>query len=116
MKPETLKALKGSIRKWERIVAGTGTDMGMQNCPLCQRFKTFDCTTDDGEVCPVAASKGPGNSSCSSTPYADWELAQQEHAHPHTLSMAYRAHDDETVMCAVLELEFLKSLLPGADK
>jgi len=33
---ETLKALKGSIKKWERIVEGTGVDEGADNCPLCE--------------------------------------------------------------------------------
>jgi hypothetical protein len=33
-----MKALDGSIEKWRKIVAGTGTDEGPDNCPLCQRY------------------------------------------------------------------------------
>ena len=38
MNRKTLTALKGSIKKWEKIVAGTGSDNGYQNCPLCALF------------------------------------------------------------------------------
>lgn len=38
MNSRTLKALKGSIRKWERICNGTGEDRGPRNCPLCELF------------------------------------------------------------------------------
>jgi len=36
MDAKTLKALKGSIKKWEKIIAGTGVDKGGDNCPLCK--------------------------------------------------------------------------------
>jgi len=35
---KALEALKGSIKKWERIVEGTGVDEGADNCPLCELF------------------------------------------------------------------------------
>jgi hypothetical protein len=40
MDAETLEALKGSIKKHENILAGTGRDKGQKNCPLCQMFGT----------------------------------------------------------------------------
>ena len=107
MNKETLKALKGSIKKWEKIVDGTGVDDGADNCALCDMF--FDSAMDFEycKGCPV--SKSTGRRGCTETPYEDW-LESQSHFgrfhHPH------KAHNDETVMCAVLELEFLKSLLP----
>lgn len=103
MDARTLKALKGSIKKWEGIVAGTDVDDGDKNCPLCaefldQPFKEF-C-----EGCPVSAATGLDD--CIGTPYQDWHQAHDYGRRP------LMARDDETVMCAVLELEFLKGLLP----
>lgn len=106
MKPQTLKALRGSIKKWEDIVNGTGIDKYADNCPLCARFHPMECVRPDGEECPVAAA---GHWYCSRTPYADW-------CESITGRSSRKAKDDESVMCAVLELEFLKSLLPRREK
>ena len=107
MKPETLQALRDSIRKWEKIVAGTGVDYGAANCSLCHRFDGGGCNLRD-EVCPVAIASG--ESECRNTPYDDWQYATNGDW------PSRRAHDDESVMCAVLELEFLKELLPPGEK
>jgi hypothetical protein len=114
MKPETLKALKGSIRKWQRIVDGSGEDDGCDNCPLCDRFNyapPYSCTRDDGgECCPVFVATGEPY--CSNSPYPDWALATGEVKDPY--AFPHKVESGEMLMCAVLELEFLKSLLPGA--
>jgi hypothetical protein len=117
MKPETLKALKLSIRKWEQIVEGTGVDTGSDNCALCVRFTDGDGQVqceEEGEVCPVA--KATGNKMCEGSPYTDWLWALDERDYYRDYYVAPwtgdKPTDDETVMCAVLELEFLKSLLP----
>lgn len=65
MKKLTLVALRGSIEKWERIVAGTDDDRGVANCPLCTLFYERDCTG-----CPVA--KEAKNDFCRDTPYQDY--------------------------------------------
>lgn len=93
MKPETLTALQGSIKKWEAIVDGTGKDQGGQNCPLCQRFETTVCKTLQGEECPVRIRTGL--ISCAGSPYA-----------------SYEPHKPET---AQAELDFLVSLLPDSE-
>lgn len=95
MDAETLEALKGSIAKWEAIVAGTGVDKGPDNCPLCQRFwRASNCIG-----CPVFEATGLIN--CGGTPYEDYE----------------RAYDDDDReardVAAREELDFLKSLLPS---
>lgn len=88
MAPKTLKALQGSIKKWEGIVAGTAHDLGSDNCPLCKMFAYMpNC---DG--CPVA--ERTGVSSCCGSPYYDYK--------------------DGIPGAAQAELDFLKSLLPGA--
>jgi hypothetical protein len=94
MDDRTLEALRGSIKKWEKIVEGTGEDAGTDNCPLCHLFYNDDEIMCKG--CPVAeAVDFPG---CVSTPY-----------------MLY--YDNPTKENAQRELDFLISLLPpGVSK
>ncbi len=95
MNAKTLKALNGSIKKWEKIVAGTGMDGGPLNCPLCQLFFwNTDC-----EGCPVM--KRTGNWCCEGTPYDEWLDATTGLAEPPRLKAIARK-----------ELRFLRSLLP----
>jgi hypothetical protein len=53
---------------------------------------------------------------CEGSPYTDWLWALDERDYYRDYYVAPwtgdKPTDDETVMCAVLELEFLKSLLP----
>lgn len=104
MNRETLKALRGSIRKWEKIVDGTDEDRGHRNCPLCALF--FD---DNCRGCPV--SDATGQCGCNDTPYEAWVDANAEHGRLYGYN---RIHDDDAAIAAVLELEWLRSLLPGA--
>lgn len=93
MDERTLIALRGSIKKWEDIVAGIGLDKGEDNCPLCKLFhERFRYTGSHCDGCPV--SEKTGDMSCSGSPYA-----------------AYC--DEPTKAGAIAELEFLKSLLPS---
>lgn len=112
MDKATLKALKGSIKKWEGIVEGTGVDNGDENCPLCGKFAhrmDFRSGTHC-EGCPVKAATGLDG--CAGSPWIDWNDAMLAR---HGRRMDTNATDDETVMCAALELEFLKSLLPSKN-
>jgi hypothetical protein len=104
MDTEVLEALKGSIKKHENILVGTGRDKGPQNCPLCQMFWDIEC-----EGCPVSAKTG--ERCCENTPYSDW----QEHIiDEHEMDYI----DGDIIYCpecerlVKLEVEFLKSLLP----
>ena len=57
------KALRGSIRKWVKIVNGTGEDEGADNCPCCKIWaKKFSC-----KGCPIEQLTGEGD--CRGTPY-----------------------------------------------
>lgn len=104
MDAKTLKALKGSIKKWERIAAGTGLDKGDDNCPLCKVFK-------QGAVicggCPVALHSGAVN--CKNTPYLDWLNVENV--------IGGRNYNKATTpqlkAAAQAELDFLRSLLPA---
>src|SRR5690348_14984499 len=104
MNTKTLKALKGSIRKWERIVAGHGTDEGVDNCPLCKLFYGSDDTDEpycDG--CPIRTITG--RAFCLGSPYERW--ADMFH-----FGMTRSVVDKDTLVAAQAELDFLKSLLP----
>ena len=63
------KALKGSIKKWKGIVAGTMRDQGSDNCPLCKVFlysSYHDCVG-----CPVSVDTG--EDMCRESPYIAWD-------------------------------------------
>lgn len=63
---EQNRALKGSIRKWEKIVLGTGYDEGIKNCPCCKKW--YDYIGCFG--CPISAFTGVGV--CYNSPYTLW--------------------------------------------
>ncbi len=94
MPERTLTALRGSIKKWEGIVAGTIEDKGPDNCPLCQLF----IDNDECAGCPVAAFTGEDG--CGDTPYEDYSAAQS------------RGDSNRIARAAQAEVAFLKSLLP----
>ncbi len=109
MDTETLTALRGSIAKWEAIVAGKGVDLGADNCPLCRRFNDY-VNPNAGRFCagcPVALEAGLPR--CEGTPYDRYQAAEEamcdneDEAGYHENAMAAAAKD---------ELAFLKSLLP----
>ena len=108
MNAKTLKALKGSIEKWEKIVNETGKDSGWTNCPLCDLF----LHSEDCRHCPIF--EKTNQSYCKNTPYTTWEAHQE------------KKHDEEfppyIIQCptckklAQKEVDFLKSLLPKREK
>lgn len=113
MDDSTLTALKGSIAKWEAIVAGTDIDRGPDNCSLCWMFWKNDCIG-----CPVAESTG--ETCCEGTPYAhEWyRLAAKVPCAgaPWRQSSSVLGKDGQPIPAAVraaqAELDFLRGLLP----
>lgn len=112
MKPETLEALKKSIKHWEQLRDGESKDtIGPHSCALCQMFwKRHTCDSGSSvkcDGCPVAARSGkPG---CIDTPYElltddEWTLRYE--------SESDLQQSDEFKSMAALELKFLVSLLP----
>lgn len=93
MDERTLAALKGSIEKWEKIVAGTGLDKGPDNCPLCQLFYQDDC-----RGCPVY--DFTGQIWCRGSPNEWYSQTEDGSAAEKSAAQA--------------ELDFLRSLLPDA--
>jgi hypothetical protein len=110
MDEKTLTALKGSIKKWEDIVAGTGIDQGPDNCPLCKRFWEDDC-----EGCPVM--EHTGYDACNMSPYDEWSSWQSEHD-LRNISINELSSEVDKIKATKLaqdELDFLKSLLPKGE-
>ena len=62
---ETMKAMNGSVEKWQKIVAGEGVDGGEDDCPLCILSIENGC-----EGCPVSAHTK--RTRCRNTPYQEW--------------------------------------------
>lgn len=106
MNARTLRALKGSIKKWENIITGVGVDLGPTNCALCRQFNVYDERQDtvDCTGCPVF--DHTGQHGCHGTPYDEWS--------DHDF---IRVRDDlpESLRIAKDELKFLKSLLPNSQ-
>lgn len=107
MDAETLKALRGSIAKWESIVVGLAEDEGPQNCPLCLKFNAFvNPNVPRGcHGCPVRAKSG--ESGCKNTPYESYE--------DYMFDVGEGEIDEDAELAKRLaqdEVDFLKSLLP----
>lgn len=92
------KALRGSIKKWEGILAGKTRDKQSDNCPLCQTF--YLC-----EGCPVM--EKTGYNQCRLTPYDEWNYKG---------GMGSTANTPKLKRIARKEIAFLKSLLPVRKK
>lgn len=103
MDEKTLTALKGSIKKWEDIVAGHGADLGPTNCPLCIEFYGNEFGKDCSG-CPVY--EHTGKIHCGGTPYSDF------YAGPIPISGHSPEDREELTQQAQAELDFLRSLLP----
>jgi len=106
MDAKTLKALQEGIGKWEQIIAGTGIDEGVENCPLCSLFYWQGrkrCLS-----CPVYMETGWKY--CCESPYRDWS-DHQRNWHHIPINKYY-------IICptcrrlAKAELRFLRGLLP----
>lgn len=106
MEEKTLKALHGSIAKWEGVRDGTISDSGIYNCPLCILFFNTLGQSDDiaCKGCPVY--EKTGKQYCVATPYTQWTEAG--------LKGCYASNSHERRL-AQAEIDFLKSLLPKPE-
>ena len=106
MDKKTLKALQGSIRKWERIAEGKEVDKGADNCPLCELFYNKICIG-----CPVE--EKVNHVDCRRTPYIGW-TEHQKAKHGEESQFAIKCEKCKEL--AQKEADFLKSLLPKEAK
>lgn len=106
MNKKTLKALRGSIEKWEAIADGTGAEDGHRNCPLCKLF------IDDGCAgCPVRAATGAV--SCCKSPYDRWRNMPERNIC--VTADGFVAASDRAKEIARDEENFLRSLWPALE-
>ncbi len=125
MNKETLKALKGSIKKWDSIASGCGLDGGTTDCPLC-KLHISNC-----KQCPVGYTTY--EESCDGSPYQDTYIltGTPEFEAAYTVGMLQPSLQDlgETLPellkmgCSPTlvdtvedELNFLYSLLPEGEE
>ena len=66
-----IRIMQASVSKWDRIIAGKGSDGGILDCPPCRIFYMLVCTG-----CPIAAYSG--HRFCIKTPYGPWYHHQNE--------------------------------------
>lgn len=106
MDADTLEALRGSIAKWEGIVAGTTKNHCADNCPLCHKFN-FSFTgarrAQSCKGCPVM--ERTGRQFCDGSPYEDYEDMEERVEEGYAEGAALKP-------LAIAEVDFLKSLLP----
>lgn len=97
-----MKALNGSIEKWDQIRNRQGIDAGASNCPLCQLYnKSGQC-----KQCVIYLETG--KYFCRGSPYQEWVT---HHTHFHSANRVRKA--SECLECDKLandEYEFLKDL------
>ena len=100
------KALRGSIRKWQKIADMTGIDEGPDNCPCCKIWwKDKDC-----EGCPI--SQFTCSTECMDTPYTQWMNTIQQDQDGNRKA-TFRSQQE----MALSELNFIKAVyLAGGGK
>jgi len=95
---EVYKALKGSIKKWVKIVKGTGVDSGTDNCPLCDKFVNNAHNSFSCYGCPVL--RKTDKTGCAGTPYPRFNSSSTDG----------KAVNQLSVLAAVDMLRFLVKL------
>lgn len=66
-----LSIMEASVRKWDRIIAGKGSDGGVLDCPPCRIFYVLVCMG-----CPIA--QYTGKKFCKGSPYIEWYWHQND--------------------------------------
>ena len=108
-----IEAIKGSIKKWEAIVLGTGVDFGCDNCELCKKYDPE--LSNDCLGCPIM--EEAGNTGCFGTPYIEWyEHFDREHHDPCDNPFPMKVECPECKRLAKEELAFLEMILKKNQK
>lgn len=76
-----ISIMESSVAKWERIIAGKGSDGGVWDCPPCRIFYLLVCMG-----CPIA--EYTGKKFCQGSPYGAWYRHQLE-AHDKMIKKVY---------------------------
>lgn len=86
MEPNVLKALKKSIKLWQKRARGV---YNVDPCPLCQEFKSKVTAVIICTECPVAILTGAPT--CHNTPFYDYhQVKKKEGITPKTMLLAHK--------------------------
>ncbi len=110
MNAKTLKATKGSVRKWERLARGEGLDRANANCPLCKLFYGDPISPSPGDCAGCPVMEKTGKQYCVDTPYASW--IDRVSTSRYGRFYGKKAETDREKRLARKERDFLRSLLP----
>lgn len=66
-----IKIMESSVRKWNRIIEGKGSDGGVLDCPPCRIFYALVCIG-----CPIA--EYTQKKFCKGSPYPAWYWHQND--------------------------------------
>lgn len=111
-----IAVMESSVRKWEKIIAGKGSDGGVLDCPPCRIFYMLACTG-----CPIA--RHTGKRFCKASPYPRWYYHQMN-AHgrmrkriycPECLALAKEMHALMVEIVAALKAASGAEKAPHAD-
>lgn len=105
MNEKTLKALKASIRHWERMAKGRpirGEEPSGEYCALC---KLFPASAYDHGCGPCPVMQRTGKCGCKGTPFFEAQYA-----------FLCGQYSQKFQSAAGKELDFLKSLLPKGKR
>ena len=105
MAPETLTALKASIRHWRdneaRVLRGEKPDTASKSCALCVLFFSLPNSCDGCPVCEKT-----GRLACERTPYQRVS----------NLKFTWDGKDPRMLEAVREEIKFLESLLPEGEQ
>lgn len=110
MTQKVVKALEGSICKWNDVGMGFGKENGYEDCPLCTLFYiSHDCYG-----CPISTEMRMAY--CEGTPYVQWQRMWTKY-NPDCMSVPLEQVRDpefKTVIAEIVEDEiiYLLELLP----
>mgnify|MGYP001487033241 CR=1 FL=1 len=118
MTEQALTALKGSIEHWRRLYTGKRLRdewIGPLSCALCRQFNALSFPKQNGpesgcDGCPVK--ERTGKDYCVDTPYAACDKYLADHSGTDADEAMNRGEFQDL---ALLELEFLESLLPKEE-
>jgi len=110
MEPKTLKALKSSIKYWNRIMNGQCSMTGAKGCALCRMFRNSIGLLDCSE-CPIYSFTT--FASCGNTPVDEFFFS---HDYIITIDGGKKVGGPDSLAGAMAELFFLLTLLPDDAK
>lgn len=97
---DKIRIMTASVKKWDRIIAGQGSDGGVLDCPPCRIYYILVCSG-----CPIAEYRG--TRFCKGTPYGPW-FRHQVDIHGY---MRRKVYCEECVRLATDMRDYMREIL-----